>query len=273
MSQNSLLLPNTGTLSGLSLVNGTNAALDTLNTLNSGGSAPSTTEADMWWMDTTNGLLKQRNAANSGWNVMGARGVPNFGGLRNSGTSATITGNTTLTTAQLGQVVVLAPSANITLTLPLASTYPAGMGFILDNGASSAFHVTIANQGSDNDNLNILGPGDQVIVFTDGISYWRGVGYSRVQSQSIASSGYERHQGGMIRQWGATGLSVAGGSTVNFPIAFPNACYGVVVTPITGSPFFATVLGAPNQGGFNWSVWNTSSSIAGVAGYFEALGS
>jgi hypothetical protein len=34
---------------------------------NSGSSAPSSTFAGMWWYDTTNGLLKRRNAANSGW--------------------------------------------------------------------------------------------------------------------------------------------------------------------------------------------------------------
>jgi hypothetical protein len=271
MSQNSLVIPNTGTLSGLSLVNDANSAFDTLNTLSSGGSAPAAPEADMWWMDTTNGLLKQRNPANSGWNAMGVRGVPNFGGLMNSGTSATITGNTTLTTAQLGQVVVLLPAANITLTLPLASTYPAGTGFILDNGAAASFHVTIANQGSDQDNLGILGPGDQVIVFSDGFSYWRGVGYSRVQSQSIGSSGFERRPGGVIRQWGPTGDSVSGGSAVNFPTAFPNSCFGVIITPAIGSAFFATVLSV-NRFSFGWSAWNPSASVGGVGAYYEALG-
>lgn len=39
--------------------------------LNSGASEPSTTFAYMWWADTTNGLRKQRNAANSGWLVRG----------------------------------------------------------------------------------------------------------------------------------------------------------------------------------------------------------
>lgn len=62
MSQNSLSLPTTGTLSGLSLVEGINSALDTLNTMNSGGSAPLNPEACMWWIDTANGLIKQRGS-------------------------------------------------------------------------------------------------------------------------------------------------------------------------------------------------------------------
>jgi hypothetical protein len=36
-------------------------------TNNAGSSAPSTTYAHMWWADETNGVLKQRNAANTGW--------------------------------------------------------------------------------------------------------------------------------------------------------------------------------------------------------------
>jgi len=35
--------------------------------LNSGATAPATTYSYMWWADTTTGLLKQRNAANSAW--------------------------------------------------------------------------------------------------------------------------------------------------------------------------------------------------------------
>src|SRR3546814_7303047 len=33
----------------------------------------------MWWADTTNGLMKIRNAANSAWVTIGALDVPNFG--------------------------------------------------------------------------------------------------------------------------------------------------------------------------------------------------
>ena len=44
-----------------------NAPLDALVTLSSGGTAPTTTFAGMWWADTSTGLLKQRNAANTAW--------------------------------------------------------------------------------------------------------------------------------------------------------------------------------------------------------------
>lgn len=70
MSQNTIVLPNIGTISGLSLVNSINLALDSLNTLNSGGTPPSNTSSYMLWMDTTNNLIKQRNPANNGWNII-----------------------------------------------------------------------------------------------------------------------------------------------------------------------------------------------------------
>jgi hypothetical protein len=47
-----------------------NSQLQSLGTLMSGTAAPSTTYAHMLWADTTNNLLKKRNAANSGWLVI-----------------------------------------------------------------------------------------------------------------------------------------------------------------------------------------------------------
>lgn len=48
-----------------------NSALQALATLSSGATAPSTTYARMEWADTTTNTLKRRNAANSGWIVVG----------------------------------------------------------------------------------------------------------------------------------------------------------------------------------------------------------
>lgn len=44
-----------------------NSMAGALVTNNAGASAPSPTFAHMWWPDTTNGILKQRNAANTAW--------------------------------------------------------------------------------------------------------------------------------------------------------------------------------------------------------------
>lgn len=47
-----------------------NNALAALFTNSSGATAPSTTVAHQFWVDTTTGTLKRRNAANTGWIVM-----------------------------------------------------------------------------------------------------------------------------------------------------------------------------------------------------------
>jgi hypothetical protein len=44
-----------------------NSIFGSIATNNSGSTAPSTTFAHQWWYDTSTNILKQRNAANSGW--------------------------------------------------------------------------------------------------------------------------------------------------------------------------------------------------------------
>lgn len=44
-----------------------NADLQALNSNNSGSSGPGSTVAGMWWVDTTTGLVKQRDATNASW--------------------------------------------------------------------------------------------------------------------------------------------------------------------------------------------------------------
>jgi len=56
-----------------------NAALAAIVTNNSGASEPTAKSAYQFWADTTNGLLKQRNAANSAWITLGSLGVANMG--------------------------------------------------------------------------------------------------------------------------------------------------------------------------------------------------
>ena len=56
-----------------------NNALSAIVTNNSGTSAPSPTYAYQWWPDTTTGLLKLRNAANSDWVTVGTLATANLG--------------------------------------------------------------------------------------------------------------------------------------------------------------------------------------------------
>jgi hypothetical protein len=65
--------------SGLAFRQDLNNALAAIVSVNSGASEPSTTYAYQLWADTTAGQLKQRNAANSAWVVIGTLGSTGWG--------------------------------------------------------------------------------------------------------------------------------------------------------------------------------------------------
>ena len=81
-----------------------NSALGALVSNNSGATAPATTFPYMWWADTTAGVLKQRNAANSAWiSVLNlATGFPI--GAAASGANSDITSVTALQSINGGQI-------------------------------------------------------------------------------------------------------------------------------------------------------------------------
>lgn len=64
MSQASVVIPDTP---GLLLQANLNAAFGALVSNSSGSSEPTTKYAYQFWVDTTTGILKQRNAANTAW--------------------------------------------------------------------------------------------------------------------------------------------------------------------------------------------------------------
>jgi hypothetical protein len=66
-----------------------NGALAAIVTNNSGATEPATTYAYQWWPDTTTGLLKLRNAANSGWVTVGTLASANLGLLTTTSAAST----------------------------------------------------------------------------------------------------------------------------------------------------------------------------------------
>lgn len=99
--------------SGLAFRQDLNNALAAIVSQNSGASDPSTTYAYQWWADTTTGLLKLRNAANSGWVTIGTLASANLGLA--TAASPTFTG-----TATFGGDVLLTGTG--VLDLPVGTT-------------------------------------------------------------------------------------------------------------------------------------------------------
>ncbi len=82
-----------------------NNALAAIVTNNSGASAPSSTSSYMFWADTTTGLLKIRNAANSAWITVGTLASAFLGNMQTTGgafSGATTYSNTDYTGIPVG---------------------------------------------------------------------------------------------------------------------------------------------------------------------------
>ncbi len=201
MSQNSLVLPTSGTLSGLAAVQGINAALDTLNTCASGGSAPSAPEAGQLWHDTANKVLKIRSMDNTAWIALGALDETNY--LFTAASAATATSATTAATA-----------GGLSGTLPVAS---GGTGATTTAAALTALLagsvISPANGGTGQSSVAAL------------YSFYRG------------QNGYEASPSGRITQWGLSGVIGGGGNSANivFPIEFPNTVLNLVVSSFVGA--------------------------------------
>lgn len=91
MAQHDYIIANQ---SGAAFRSDLNNGLAAIVSQNSGAAQPSTTYAYQWWADTTTGLLKIRNAANSAWITVGTLADANLGLATLA--SPTFTGNVTI---------------------------------------------------------------------------------------------------------------------------------------------------------------------------------
>ena len=118
-----------------------NGALGAIATNNSGATEPTTTYAYQWWPDTTTGLLKIRNAANSGWVTVGTLASANLGLLTTTSAASTylaLSGGTITGALEIGSagslvfegstadgnettLAVTDPTSDRTITLPDAT--------------------------------------------------------------------------------------------------------------------------------------------------------
>ena len=160
-----------------------------------------------------------------------------------------VTGNVTLTAADAGKLIVGGSASPFTVTLPLTSTVRDGGKFECVNMNAGA--MTIQRQGS-TDIINtsstrtseVLGTGDSLVVHAKpSLNMWYASSgtnqftYANKFSVSRNSNGWQKLPSDLIVQWGAfTSSGTVGNSVaVNFNIAFPNACFRVLLTPTNNS--------------------------------------
>ena len=182
-----------------------NAALQALASRNSGATAPAATFAYMWWADTTTGILKQRNAANSAWvNVLSlSTGLPYATGTPSA--STVLKGDGTWGTVATNGLFYKESTTSVAFTKTAANTASIKAGTIVDVlGVSVTFAAATA----------IVMP--TLTAGTDYAIYACQDGTVRADSSFTAPSGYtvanSRLIGGFHYGLVASGTTVAGGS-------------------------------------------------------------
>lgn len=155
-----------------------NSVLAAIVSQNSGSTAPSTTYAYQWWIDTgvSPALLKLRNGANSAWITIGDVTLANLGLV--STTGATFTGDITLNAQSdvrfadsdsSNYIALQAPAtvaSNVTFTLP--STDGSTGQALITSGAGALSWATYA--GLDTAQTWTKGQRGEVTALTDAAS-------------------------------------------------------------------------------------------------------
>ncbi len=92
-------------------------------------------------------------------------------------------------------------------------------------------------------------------------------------NQSLTESGYQKFPGGLIIQWGSAITGASGGSTITYPIAFPNSFLSLVLGSNVSSNEFHTFQ-AQNRANFFLQSWisNTGAPSPSKTVFYIAIG-
>jgi hypothetical protein len=272
--------------SGASVRSDLNNALSAIVSLNSGASAPSTTYADMLWVDTTNGLIKRRNSANSGWLPFGPR---------SSTMVQAKTGVYTVLPSDFGTLIDCT-SGTFDLDLTAAATLGDGFWFMARNSGSGTISIDPnSTENIDGSSTSItLAAGESVIVFCNG-SAFKTIGRSVAAASQAemetgtsvsvyVSPGRAQYHPGVAKAWcnfvgtntgtfsPTTGHNVAsvirngtGDYTVNFTTAFSGTSYANALSARLSTGTIGIANGptaAPGTSSFRFVTVNSSFSVA-----------
>jgi hypothetical protein len=148
MAQDDLVVANAA---GATVRADINANLQALGTLQSGTAAPSTTYPYMLWADTTTGLLKQRNAANTAWITKGTL-ASDYWGIPASGISYA-QGSPALLDATTVQAAIDELAAGTAATPPRGHIF----GLQMSNAADTEHDITVAaGEAASTDTVPVL---------------------------------------------------------------------------------------------------------------------
>lgn len=261
-SQNSCIMPNTGTVSGLTLVNDATACLNSLLSLYSGASAPSSPTTGMWWYNTTTNYIQQFDGTN--WNNLWYVDASNHlttgtigGGIISAALTAaattdigsvpqsfvTVNGTTGITSfgtsAQVGSIHVIKFSGSLTLTYNVTSMILPSSGFNLTTQAgdiafalylgSGNWQVLAYNPATGNAAVNTSFPLGTVLMGDYGTVPAKFVyGYGQALTRTSYApylAAVTRAQSGTLSSGNATIAAI--GNTQGFAVGMPVEAAGV----------------------------------------------
>lgn len=251
-SQNQLSSPTTGTVSGLQLTNNYNNALDSLNTANSGATAPTnqlsgSASLGNWWLNISSSPYPLgMNDGSSNWPAIGAIDATNHywdlqigGGTATVASAATtdlcavpqnyltISGTTTITsfgsTCHAGVLKVVIFSGSLTLTYNAASLIIPGAGNV----------ITTA--------------GDQAMVAALGAGNWQVVSYTPANGQALINPAID------VGDYVMTALTAPPSSKYLFAYgqAVSRSTYATLLAGITITQSVTRTNGSPTLTGFS----------------------
>lgn len=257
MSQNSVVLPTTGTVSGLQMTQAMNNALDTLYTLSSGASAPSAPAAGQLWHDTTNNIIKLRSADNTSWISLFA--------VNESAYQA----NASVPVSQAGFVNRLINSAfsidqvneGASYTIPTNNTYTytadQWVTACLSSTAAgvTAQRITDAPSGFTHSLKLTVGTGAGAVAATDYLVLWQPVEAHNLSDLALGTAG-----AGTLSVSFWVKASIAGTYAVTLQnAAGTRSCVNKFTIASAGAWQFVTIAGIPCDQGGAWASGNAAS--------------
>jgi hypothetical protein len=230
---------------GLAFRSDLNNVLSAIISQNSGLTEPTTTFAYQFWADTTTGILKQRNAINSGWvsllSLASGKWLGTAAGVTVADAAADTTTWPMLATSQTGEI---APATDAGLTYN-ASTNVLGSS-ISGSAASVTTSATVTGAVSSSST-------------SDGIGYATGAGGSVTQLTSATTNVTLDKICGSVVWFGGT---FTGGINYSFLINNTSCTVDDIVIGNTG------VISAPSS-----FIFTAGAGIIGVTFYAGSTGS
>lgn len=234
-----LVVPNTSAAGVRSAIN---TRLLAIATHQSGATAPATTYAYQFWADTTAGLLKQRDGANSSWITIGTLGTANLGLAALA--SPTFTGTPAGPTAAAG-----------TNTTQLATT--AFVATAVANASPVLGTVKNSNTGSSVDFTSIPSWAKRVSMIFNGVST-NGSATPRLQlgtSSGLTTTGY-----------------VSTGSVIAGSVSTANSSSGFVINSASGGHTLSGTVQLVNISGNTWIASGALGTVDGTVATFVVAG-